>query len=75
MSKSDRDYYMNLVADSAELLARAQLVNRDGRHADRMDPAREFRGLAAAIREARQAGLPTHLLARARKIGMKAVAA
>lgn len=75
MSRADRDYYMNLVSDSAEMLARARLVNPDGRHADRMDPAREFHRFAAALREAREAGLSDQLIARARKAGMKAVAA
>jgi hypothetical protein len=75
MTKANRDYYLNLVADSAELLARARLVNPDGRHADRMNPAREFRALAAAVREAREAGVSDRLVTRARKIATMAVTA
>jgi hypothetical protein len=74
VTKTDREYYMNLVSDSAELLARARLVNPDGRHADRMNPTQEFHRFAAAFRQAREAGLSDRLIKRARIAGMKEVA-
>ncbi|HEY7824419.1 MAG TPA: hypothetical protein VIG24_16370 [Acidimicrobiia bacterium] len=75
MSKTQRDYYINMVTDAAEMMARARLVNPDGVHADRMNPTREFHRFASAFREAHEAGLPLHVIRRARTEGERQVIA
>jgi hypothetical protein len=67
VSRSDRTYWFNTIADQAALVRTASIVNPKGTDNNRMNPARELRALGLIVRDARAAGVSNRVIASARK--------